>query len=69
MFAHLECPDIAALYVILSLPPLKGKAIVVMDTVTFWSVGVEKRRETSHNPRCPVRVIFGLRRSLNEKHR
>jgi hypothetical protein len=39
------------------------------DTVTFWSVGVEEERETSHNPECPVWVIFGLRRSLNEKHR
>jgi hypothetical protein len=38
-------------------------------TVIFWSVGVEKERETSHNPGCPVGVIFGLRRSLNEKHR
>ena len=41
-----------------------------MDTVTFWSVGVEKEGETSQDTRMALsKLIFGLRRSLNGKYR
>ena len=39
------------------------------DTVTFWSVGVENKRETSQDPGMgSSKLILGLRRSLNGKH-
>jgi hypothetical protein len=39
------------------------------DTVTFWLVEVENRRETPQNSEmASSKRIFELRRSLKEKH-
>jgi hypothetical protein len=40
------------------------------DTVTFWSVGVENKREPPQNfEMASSKQIFELRRSLKRKHR